>query len=160
MTRPPAEGLIRCPAVRSLVKTGALQHENLETASVEDLVHAISGQARNLRPDEPGSIGNVGGFFAIFNHGVPEHAILKGVHDAIDGAAVAAGKSTTRRFDLRLFESRGDHPGTVNFFKNDESGGRTRFVWIADLLPHELKPAIAAMIDDGLAAIKRHLESR
>ena len=40
-----------------------------------------------------------------------------------------------------------------------ESDGRSRFVWIADLLPHELKPAIAAMIDEGLAAIKRTLEA-
>lgn len=40
-----------------------------------------------------------------------------------------------------------------------ESDGRSRFVWIADLLPHELKPAIAAMIDEGLAVIKRTLEA-
>jgi carbon monoxide dehydrogenase subunit G len=40
-----------------------------------------------------------------------------------------------------------------------EGDGRSRFVWIADLLPHELKPAIAAMIDEGLAAIKRTLEA-
>jgi hypothetical protein len=39
----------------------------------------------------------------------------------------------------------------------DESGA-TRFVWIADLLPHEVAPAIAAMIDQALAAIRRHLE--
>jgi carbon monoxide dehydrogenase subunit G len=39
-----------------------------------------------------------------------------------------------------------------------EGDGRSRFVWIADLLPHELKPAIAAMMDEGLAAIKRTLE--
>jgi carbon monoxide dehydrogenase subunit G len=29
----------------------------------------------------------------------------------------------------------------------------TRFVWIADLLPHELAPAIAGMIDNAIAAI-------
>lgn len=40
-----------------------------------------------------------------------------------------------------------------------EPGGRTRFVWIADLLPHALAPAIAGMIDQGLAAIKQTLES-
>lgn len=34
-----------------------------------------------------------------------------------------------------------------------DDGGRTRFVWIADLLPHELAPAIAGMIDEALAAI-------
>jgi hypothetical protein len=36
---------------------------------------------------------------------------------------------------------------------------RTRFVWIADILPCEAAPAIAGMIDMGLAAIRRHLES-
>jgi carbon monoxide dehydrogenase subunit G len=33
-----------------------------------------------------------------------------------------------------------------------------RFVWIADLLPDEAAPAIAAMIDQGIAVIKRTLE--
>jgi carbon monoxide dehydrogenase subunit G len=37
--------------------------------------------------------------------------------------------------------------------------GQTRFVWIADLLPHEVAPAIAAMIEQGLAAIKHTLEA-
>lgn len=35
---------------------------------------------------------------------------------------------------------------------------RCRFVWIADLLPHAAAPAIAAMMDAGLAAIKATLE--
>jgi carbon monoxide dehydrogenase subunit G len=34
-----------------------------------------------------------------------------------------------------------------------------RVVWLADLLPHEAAPAIAAMIEQGLAAMKRHLEA-
>jgi carbon monoxide dehydrogenase subunit G len=42
------------------------------------------------------------------------------------------------------------HNATVQVF--DENGA-TRFVWIADLLPHELAPAIAAMIDQAMAAI-------
>lgn len=33
-------------------------------------------------------------------------------------------------------------------------------VWIADLLPHEMAPAIAQMIEQGLAAMKRSQESR
>ena len=37
-------------------------------------------------------------------------------------------------------------------------GGATRFVWIADLLPHELAPAVATMIEQGLAVIKRTME--
>jgi uncharacterized protein YndB with AHSA1/START domain len=39
-----------------------------------------------------------------------------------------------------------------------EGSGRTRFVWIADLLPNEAAPDIAGMIEAGMAAMKRHLE--
>ena len=42
----------------------------------------------------------------------------------------------------------------------DEGGGRSRVVWIADLLPNEMAPAIAGMIEQGLAAMKRTLEAR
>ena len=41
----------------------------------------------------------------------------------------------------------------------DEGAGRTRLVWVADLLPHELKDSIASMIDQGLAAMKQTLEA-
>jgi len=37
-------------------------------------------------------------------------------------------------------------------------GTGCRFVWIADLLPDEVAPAIAAMIEQGMAVIKRTLE--
>jgi len=40
-----------------------------------------------------------------------------------------------------------------------DGAGRSRFVWIADLLPHQLAPSIAQMIDQGLAVIKRTLDS-
>ena len=33
-------------------------------------------------------------------------------------------------------------------------GGGCRFVWIADLLPHDVAPAIAATTDQGLGVIK------
>lgn len=36
--------------------------------------------------------------------------------------------------------------------------GGCRFVWIADLLPNDVAPAIAAMIEQGIAVIKRTLE--
>ena len=39
------------------------------------------------------------------------------------------------------------------------SAGQTRFVWIADLLPNDVAPAIAAMMDQGLATIKRTMEA-
>lgn len=41
-----------------------------------------------------------------------------------------------------------------------EDGDRSRFVWIADLLPHEMAPAITQMIEQGLAVIKRTQEQR
>jgi len=40
----------------------------------------------------------------------------------------------------------------------DEGPGRCRAVWIADLLPNELAPAIAGMIEQGMAAMKKTLE--
>ena len=40
-----------------------------------------------------------------------------------------------------------------------EGPERSRLVWVADLLPDEMAPAIAAMIDAGTAAMKKTLES-
>jgi len=49
------------------------------------------------------------------------------------------------------------HNASAQVFADGD--GRTRFVWIADLLPHELAPTIAQMIEQGLAVIKRTLET-
>ena len=35
-----------------------------------------------------------------------------------------------------------------------------RFVWIADLLPHELRDPVASMMDQGLSAIKDTMERK
>lgn len=45
------------------------------------------------------------------------------------------------------------HNASFQLFK--EADDRTRGVWIADLLPHEAAPDVAAMIEQGLAAMKR-----
>jgi carbon monoxide dehydrogenase subunit G len=37
--------------------------------------------------------------------------------------------------------------------------GRSRFVWITDLLPDELAPATSELMDRGIAVIKQTLES-
>ncbi|AKU95504.1 hypothetical protein AKJ09_02168 [Labilithrix luteola] len=37
--------------------------------------------------------------------------------------------------------------------------GRTRGVWIADLLPNAMAPQVAAMMEEGLAAMKKAMES-
>jgi hypothetical protein len=41
----------------------------------------------------------------------------------------------------------------------DGGEGRSRVVWVADLLPHEMAPAIAGMIEHGLQAMRRTLEA-
>lgn len=41
----------------------------------------------------------------------------------------------------------------------DAGGATCRVVWIADLLPHAMAPAVAGMIDAGLAAMKAHAEA-
>ena len=48
------------------------------------------------------------------------------------------------------------HNASMQIFA--EGAGQTRAVWIADLLPNELAPAIAGMIEQGLAAMKKTLE--
>jgi carbon monoxide dehydrogenase subunit G len=44
------------------------------------------------------------------------------------------------------------HNASLQLFA--ENGG-TRAVWIADLLPHELAPGVAAMIEQGLGVMKK-----
>jgi len=48
------------------------------------------------------------------------------------------------------------HNASVQVFA--EPGGGSRVVWIADLLPNELAPTIAAMIDQGMAAMQAALD--
>jgi hypothetical protein len=39
-----------------------------------------------------------------------------------------------------------------------EPSGRTRFVWTADLLPHDFAATVAPMMEQGLATMKQTLE--
>ena len=48
------------------------------------------------------------------------------------------------------------HSGAAQVFAEGPSG--SRFVWTADLLPDELAPAIAAMMEQAMPVIKRTLE--
>jgi hypothetical protein len=48
------------------------------------------------------------------------------------------------------------HNASAQVFEDGPAG--CRFVWIADLLPNELAPTVAAMIDQGIAVIKQTLE--
>ncbi len=49
------------------------------------------------------------------------------------------------------------HNGAAQVF---EAGpGRCRFVWIADVLPHEMAPAVGAMMEQGLASTRAAMEA-
>jgi hypothetical protein len=48
------------------------------------------------------------------------------------------------------------HNASAQVFPHDDGG--SRIVWIADLLPDDLKGAIGAMIDQGGAAMKETLD--
>ena len=47
------------------------------------------------------------------------------------------------------------HNASMQVFSD---GDGTKAVWIADLLPNEVAPAIGAMIDQGMGAMKKKLE--
>jgi Polyketide cyclase / dehydrase and lipid transport len=49
------------------------------------------------------------------------------------------------------------HNGVAQVFEDGAAG--TRFVWTADVLPHETAERTAEMMDGGLAALKKKLES-
>lgn len=49
------------------------------------------------------------------------------------------------------------HNASAQVFAEGED--RTRFVWVADLLPDEAAPVISALIEQGLGVIRCHLES-
>jgi uncharacterized protein YndB with AHSA1/START domain len=51
----------------------------------------------------------------------------------------------------------GHHNAAAQVF--DADGGRTRFVWIADLLPHDLAPHIAALMERGTDVLRQTLEA-
>ena len=50
------------------------------------------------------------------------------------------------------------HNASAQVFPDGAAG--CRFVWIADLLPNELAPAIAAMIEQGIAVVRQTLEAQ
>jgi hypothetical protein len=50
-----------------------------------------------------------------------------------------------------------DNSSAQVFVEDDD---RTRFVWIKDVLPDELAPRIAELMDNGMGAIQRTLESQ
>src|ERR671932_2533277 len=61
-----------------------------------------------------------------------------------------------RRLAYAVVEWRATHY-SASFEVFDESGGRSRVVWIVDLLPNELAELVGKSMDLGVAAMKRTL---
>ena len=84
---------------------------------------------------EPGSAARI----VTFGNGSKARELIVDIDDTARRIAwsVVGGRMTHHNASAQVFDE----------------GEATRFVWIADLLPHELAPTIAGMIDQGIAAI-------
>ncbi len=104
-------------------------HERLAPGFVVDTVLEDGGAARVVT----------------FGNGMVARELIVDLTDAKRRLAwsVVGGRMTHHNASLQIFA---------------EGGGRSRAVWIADLLPHELAPAIGGMIAQGLEAMKKTLE--
>lgn len=80
-----------------------------------------------------------------FANGIEARELIVDVDDAARRIvwAVVGGRMSHHNASMQIFA---------------EGAGRTRIVWIADLLPNELAGVIAGMIEHGLAAMKKTFE--
>ena len=103
-------------------------HERLAPGFVTDTVLEDGGSARVVT----------------FGNGMVARELIVDRDDAARRLAwsVVGGRMTHHNASLQIFAE----------------GEGSRAVWIADLLPHELGPAIGGMIAQGLEAMKKTLE--
>ena len=82
-----------------------------------------------------------------FANGLVARELLVGVDESARRLCYSAvgGKATHHNASAQLFA---------------EGAGRTRFVWITDVLPNELAGFIDAMMEQGAEVMKRTLEGR
>ena len=79
---------------------------------------------------------------------------------AVGREALVDSDDAQRRLVWSVTESRlglTHHNASAQVF--EEPGGETRFVWIADVLPHDAAVPIGQMMDRGIEVIKQTLES-
>jgi hypothetical protein len=122
---------IEAPAERvwdAVRDVGAI-HERLAPGFVVDTVLEDGGAARVVK----------------FGNGMVARELIVDIDDAARRLAwsVVGGRMTHHNASLQIAA---------------EGERRCRAVWIADLLPHELGPAIGAMIVQGLEAMKKTFE--
>ena len=81
-----------------------------------------------------------------FGNGVVARELIVDVDEAARRLvwSVVGGRMTHHNASLQVFAE----------------GAKSRVVWIADLLPNEVAPYIAGMIDQGMAVMKKTMESR
>lgn len=112
-------------------------------ATVWDALRDVGAIHRRLAPGfvvatelEPGGAARR----VTFGNGMTARELIVDIDDAARRLvwSVVGGRMTHHNASAQVF---------------DDPGG-ARFVWIADLLPHELAPAIARMIEDAIAAIR------
>jgi carbon monoxide dehydrogenase subunit G len=125
------EIVIDAPAERvwdAVRDVGAI-HERLAPGFVANTVLEEGGAARVVT----------------FGNGMLARELIVDLDDARRRLAwsVVGGRMTHHNASMQIF-AEGEH--------------RSRAVWIADLLPHELGPVIGAMIAQGLEAMKKTLE--
>lgn len=82
-----------------------------------------------------------------FANGMVLRELIVSVDDGARRVAYASvgGRTTHHNASLQVF---------------DGDGGGCRVVWITDLLPDELAPAIESLVDQGAAAMRRALAGR
>jgi carbon monoxide dehydrogenase subunit G len=118
-----------------------------DPGTVWDAVRDVGGLHRRLAP---GFVTDVrleeGARVVTFGNGLVARELIVDVDDR------------SRRLVWAVVGSRmTHHNASAQVFPAGE--GRCRFVWIADLLPHEAAPGVAAMMEQGIAVIKQTLES-
>jgi carbon monoxide dehydrogenase subunit G len=82
-----------------------------------------------------------------FANGIVARELIVDVDDGARRLAwsVVGGRMTHHNASLQVFEA---------------AEGGSRVVWIADLLPHELRDAIAGLMDQGMAVMQHTLSRR
>jgi len=81
-----------------------------------------------------------------FGNGVVARELIVDVDEAARRLvwSVVGGRMTHHNASLQVFTE----------------GAKSRVVWIADLLPNEVGPYIAGMIDQGMAVMKKTMEAQ
>ena len=117
-----------------------------DPAKAWDAVRDVGAIHTRLAPDFVTGVKMDGGARIVtFANGMTAKELIVDVDDA------------ARRLVWAVVEGRPTHHnGSIQIFP--ETGG-CRLVWIADLLPHELAKPIGGMMQQGMNAMKKKLES-